>query len=48
MLEAFKLAHAAIKDQCKVQLELTEATGKTQKRTYNHEVKDEAFKAELH
>jgi polyribonucleotide nucleotidyltransferase len=48
MLEALKLAHAAIKDQCKVQLELTEATGKTQKRTYNHEVKDEAFKAELH
>ncbi len=48
MLEALKLAHAAIKDQCKVQLELTEATGKTVKRTYNHEVKDEAFKAELH
>ena len=48
MLEALKLAHAAIKDQCKVQLELTEATGKTQKRTYNHEVKDEAFKVELH
>ena len=48
MLEALKLAHAAIIDQCKVQLELTEATGKTQKRTYNHEVKDEAFKAELH
>ncbi len=48
MLEALKLAHAAIIDQCKVQLELTEATGKAQKRTYNHEVKDEAFKAELH
>jgi len=48
MLEALKLAHAAIIDQCKVQLELTEATGKTEKRTYNHEVKDEAFKAELH
>ena len=48
MLEALKLAHAAIIDQCKVQLELTEATGKTQKRTYNHEVKDEAFKAELY
>ncbi len=48
MLEALKIAHAAIKDQCKVQIELTEATGKQQKRTYEHEVKDEAFKAELH
>ena len=48
MLEALKIAHAAIKDQCKVQLELTEATGKQKKRIYNHEVKDEAFKVELH
>ena len=48
MLEALKLAHTAIKEQCRVQLELSEATGKTQKRSYNHEVKDEAFKEELH
>ena len=48
MLEALKLAHTAIKEQCKVQIELTQATGKTQKRIYNHEVKDEAFKVELH
>lgn len=48
MLEALKLAHEAIKVQCQVQIELTQATGKTQKRTYEHEVKDEAFKAELH
>ncbi len=48
MLEALKIAHDAIKTQCKVQIELTEAVGKTVKRTYNHEVKDEAFKAELH
>jgi len=48
MLEALKLAHTAIIDQCKVQIELTQATGKTEKRTYNHEVKDEAFKEELH
>ena len=48
MLEALKLAHTAIKEQCKIQIELTEATGKTQKRIYNHEVKDEAFKVELH
>ena len=48
MLVALKLAHEAIKVQCQVQLELAEATGKTQKRVYEHEVKDEAFKAELH
>jgi len=47
MLEALKLAHDAIKVQCQLQLELAEATGKTQKRVYNHEVKDEAFKEEL-
>ena len=32
MLEALKLAHEAIKDQCKLQMELTEAVGKTAKR----------------
>ncbi len=48
MLEALKLAHDAIKVQCQMQIELTEATGKTQKRVYDHEEKDEAFKAELH
>lgn len=48
MLEALKLAHEAIKVQCELQIELTKATGKTVKRTYEHEVKDETFKAELH
>ncbi len=48
MLEALKCAHEAIKDQCKVQIELTKATGKTQKRAYDHEAKDENLKAELH
>lgn len=48
MLEALKLAHDAIKVQCQLQIELTKATGKTEKRKYEHEVKDEAFKAELH
>lgn len=48
MLEALKLAHEVIKDQCKLQLELTEAVGKTQKRTYNHEDKDENLREELH
>lgn len=47
MLEALKLAHDAIKVQCQMQIELSEAAGKTQKRVYEHEVKDEAFKAEL-
>lgn len=48
MLQALKLAHEAIKAQCQLQIELTEATGKTQKRVYEHEVKDENLKEELH
>ncbi len=48
MLEALKLAHEAIKTQCQLQIELTEAVGKTQKRTYDHEEKDEALRDELH
>ncbi len=48
MLTALKLAHDAIKVQCQMQIELSEAAGKTQKRIYEHEVKDETFKAELH
>lgn len=48
MLAALKFAHETIKIQCELQIELTKAVGKTEKRTYNHEVKDEAFKAELH
>lgn len=48
MLEALKLAHQAIIEQCKLQIELTKLVGKTEKRTYNHEVKDENLRAELH
>jgi len=48
MLEALKLAHEAIKTQCQLQIELTQAVGKTQKRTYDHEVKDENLRDELH
>src|SRR5258708_36347065 len=48
MLEALKLAHEAIKIQCQLQIELTQAVGKTQKRTYEHEVKDETLREELH
>jgi len=41
LLEAIKVAHEAIKVHCQVQLELMEAVGKTVKRTYCHEDKDE-------
>ncbi len=48
ILEALKAAHEAIKDQCKVQIELTEEVGKTEKRTYNHENNDEELRADIH
>jgi len=48
MLQALKLAHDAIKAQCQLQIELAQATGKTQKRAYDHEEKDETLKEELH
>ncbi len=48
MLEALKLAHEAIKTQCQLQIELTQAVGKTEKRKYEHEVKDENLRQELH
>lgn len=47
MLEALEIAHAAIKIQCQVQIELAEAVGKTEKREYNHEENDDELKAEL-
>lgn len=45
MLEAIKFAHDEIKKHCKVQMELTEETGKTVKRTYCHEENDEELRA---
>ena len=48
MVEALKFAHEAIKVQCAVQVELTEATGKTFKRTYSHEDHDEALKERIY
>ncbi len=48
MLEAIKVAHEAIKTQCRVQLELTEAVGKTVKREYCHEVNDEDLRKDVH
>jgi polyribonucleotide nucleotidyltransferase len=47
MLEALRIAHDAIKVQCQLQIELSQSAGKTEKRTYDHEVKDENLKAEL-
>ena len=48
MLEAIKIAHEAIKPQCQVQLELMEAVGKTEKRTYCHEENDEDLRKAVH
>ena len=48
MLKALQIAHDSIKEQCKLQIELMEAAGKTEKRTYEHENNDEALKEELH
>ncbi|MCD4772550.1 MAG: polyribonucleotide nucleotidyltransferase [Bacteroidales bacterium] len=45
MLEAIKVAHEAIKDQCKVQLELAEMIEKSKiKREYNHENNDDELR----
>ncbi len=47
MIEALRVAHEAIKLQCEVQIALSQETGKTAKRTYNHENNDEALREEL-
>ncbi len=47
MLEAMKLAHEAIKVQCRAQLELMEMAGKSQKREYSHEVNDEVLRGKI-
>lgn len=48
MLEAIKVAHEAIKQQCRVQLELSEAVGKLTKRAYCHEENDEDLRKDVH
>jgi polyribonucleotide nucleotidyltransferase len=48
MVEALKFAHDAIKVQCAIQVELTEATGKTVKREYSHEDHDADLKAKVY
>lgn len=47
MLEAMKLAHEAIKLQCRAQIELMEMAGKTIKREYSHEVNDEELREKI-
>ena len=48
LLNALKAAHDAIKEQCKVQMELAEAAGATVKREYCHEVNDEDLRKDVH
>jgi polyribonucleotide nucleotidyltransferase len=47
MLEALRIAHDAIKIQCKAQIELAEAVGSTVKRVYSHEVNDLDLKKKI-
>ncbi len=47
MLEALRIAHEAIKIQCRAQKELTEMVGKTTKREYCHEVNDEDLRKKV-
>lgn len=48
LLEALRVAHDAIKVQCKAQMELAEEVGSTVKREYCHEVNDEALRQDVH
>ncbi len=47
MLSAIKVAHDAIRTQCTVLRELESAAGKTEKRTYSHEVNDWDLKKKI-
>ena len=47
MIEALKIAHEAIRIQCKAQMEFAEEVGSTVKRTYCHEVNDEDLKKKV-
>ncbi|MEO6882904.1 MAG: polyribonucleotide nucleotidyltransferase [Bacteroidia bacterium] len=48
MLEAIKIAHDAIKKQCKLQKELAQAVNADKKREYCHEQNDADLKAAIH
>ena len=47
LLEAMKIAHDAIKIQCKAQMELAEMVGVAAQREYNHEENDEELKQKI-
>ena len=47
LLEALRVAHEAIKVQCKAQMELAEEAGATVKREYCHEVNDEDLRKDV-
>ncbi|MFY0608476.1 MAG: polyribonucleotide nucleotidyltransferase [Cyclobacteriaceae bacterium] len=47
MLEAIKVAHEAIKDQCNAQLALAKDVGVGEKREYSHEESDEDLLAKI-
>ena len=47
LLEALRVAHDAIKVQCKAQMELAEEAGATVKREYCHEVNDEELRKDV-
>jgi len=47
MIEAIKVAHKAIKDQCAIQVELAKDAGKSKKREYNHENNDTELQAKI-
>ncbi|HCX20845.1 MAG: polyribonucleotide nucleotidyltransferase [Flammeovirgaceae bacterium] len=47
MLEGIKVAHEAIKIQCQAQIELAQELGKTEKREFDHEPKDEELEKKI-
>ena len=47
LLEALKVAHEEIKKHCLVQMELMKESGHEQKREYNHEINDDALRADV-
>ena len=48
LLQAMKVAHDAIKVQCKALMELTVEAGKSEKRDYCHEVNDDELRQAVH
>ena len=47
MLDAIKFAHEIIKKQCRAQVELSAELGKTEKRTYSHEVNSDELRQQV-